>query len=498
MKLKNILPALTAVTMFCSCQDWLDIQPKTEIKQDKMFETESGFKNALIGAYMLMTDSMTYGREMNITFMDVLGQQYELFNTGKYYYAKFYDYVRFQNTIDNLWIKNYRTIANLNALLEALETKKNILHPTNYAVIKGEAHGLRAFLHLDLFRMFGYGDCISNPSNLDKLSIPYVEKYSKYISEQLTGREVLKRIHADLKIAEDILSYYGAYSQVPQDADYELPNEDKFHSTPQSRFNYWAVKATQARAYMWEGKYEEALKCVSGFIDGTTAPFKWVDPNKAIHVELKDQDLTFSVEHIFYLNVSKLYQSLRPFVESYKIYGDFSSSDNTDYFYISKVNVDALYEANIMVGASDYRYMRWFDPNEDKNKILKFYQTTDTKSASEDKVPLIRKSEMFYYAAECYNELNQPGKAVDYLNQVRVARGILFSHNLPSSLSKSQIDQEIEKEWRKEFISEGQMFFYYKRLGKTIPNSTGGTGDNVFVFPMPKQEIEIGGREDYK
>ena len=73
MKLKNIFIAAVALAGLTGCQDWLDVQPKTEIKQDKMFETESGFKDALIGAYMLMTDSMTNGREMTVTFLDVLG-----------------------------------------------------------------------------------------------------------------------------------------------------------------------------------------------------------------------------------------------------------------------------------------------------------------------------------------------------------------------------------------------------------------------------------------
>lgn len=40
-----------------SCSNWLDVQPKTEVKQDKMFETESGFKDALVGCYMLMGDA---------------------------------------------------------------------------------------------------------------------------------------------------------------------------------------------------------------------------------------------------------------------------------------------------------------------------------------------------------------------------------------------------------------------------------------------------------
>ena len=62
-------------------------------------------------------------------------------------------------------------------------------------------------------------------------------------------------------------------------------------------------------------------------------------------------------------------------------------------------------------------------------------------------MPLMRKPEMYYYAAECYNNLNNPQKAVDALNAVRVARGILYEKNLPASLSKEEISREIQKEW---------------------------------------------------
>lgn len=323
-------------------------------------ETESGFKDALIGAYMLMTDSMTYGREMTVTFLDVLGQQYELKSQNKYYYAKSYDYSRFKSTIDNIWIKNYRTIANLNALLEALEEKKEILHPTNYANIKAEALGLRAFLHLDLLRMFGYGNCAAQPTNLQKLCIPYVTEYSKKISEQLTVKKVLDHIQADLTVAERLLSYYGVYNQETQDPDYELPNDDGFYNNRRSRFNYYAVKATQARAYMWEGKYPEALKCVEKFISQSNPPIAWVNANTDIHVESKKQDLTYTKEHIFYVHVNNLYESLRPYVESYEIHGNFTISQNYNYFYISKTNVDLLYEAGDGTAASDIRYMACF------------------------------------------------------------------------------------------------------------------------------------------
>ena len=104
---------------------------------------------------------------------------------------------------------------------------------------------------------------------------------------------------------------------------------------------------------------------------------------------------------------------------------------------------------------------------------------------------------MYYYAAECYNILNNPQKAVDALNAVRVARGILYEKNLPASLSKEEISREIQKEWQKEFAGEGQLFFYYKRLGLNIPNASLGAGDALFVLPLPETEVEIGGREDY-
>ena len=60
-----------------------------------------------------------------------------------------------------------------------------------------------------------------------------------------------------------------------------------------------------------------------------------------------------------------------------------------------------------------------------------------------------------------------------------------------------EISREIQKEWQKEFAGEGQLFFYYKRLGLNIPNASLGAGDALFVLPLPETEVEIGGREDY-
>ncbi|MFR1241193.1 MAG: RagB/SusD family nutrient uptake outer membrane protein [Butyricimonas faecihominis] len=262
-----------------SCSNWLDVQPKTEVKQDKMFETESGFKDALIGCYMLMGDASIYGRELTYTFLEVLAQQYEFVNAyNPYQNVKLYSYStsNVESIINNIWSKQYKVIANLNAILEYIEYRKNILHPVNYANIKAQALGLRAFLHFDLLRMFGWGDLVNTPSNLDKLCIPYVTRYNKETTKQSTVREVLQYIHADLEIAEELLAYNDVYHQKTQDDDYELPNDDGFYDAPRGFFNYYAARATQARVYMWEGNYEAALERVS-FFTKSPSPISWVN-----------------------------------------------------------------------------------------------------------------------------------------------------------------------------------------------------------------------------
>ena len=62
-------------------------------------------------------------------------------------------------------------------------------------------------------------------------------------------------------------------------------------------------------------------------------------------------------------------------------------------------------------------------------------------------------------------DANNLGYATDLLDTVRVHR------NLPkyglAALPADSLNKEIQKEYQKEFIGEGQMFFFYKR--KNLP-----------------------------
>ena len=47
--------AALLVLLFCmGCRDWLDVRPNSQVKEDDLFTSESGFRDALIGIYALM------------------------------------------------------------------------------------------------------------------------------------------------------------------------------------------------------------------------------------------------------------------------------------------------------------------------------------------------------------------------------------------------------------------------------------------------------------
>ena len=55
--------------------------------------------------------------------------------------------------------------------------------------------------------------------------------------------------------------------------------------------------------------------------------------------------------------------------------------------------------------------------------------------------------------------------------------------------------EEIHKEYKKEFVSEGQLFYFYKRLGyAAIPGSAAVANTKVYKLPIPDVEIDFGGR----
>ena len=52
---KKLRYMMLCLSLFAfGCNDWLDVQPKSQVKEEDLFSSESGFRDALTGIYALM------------------------------------------------------------------------------------------------------------------------------------------------------------------------------------------------------------------------------------------------------------------------------------------------------------------------------------------------------------------------------------------------------------------------------------------------------------
>ncbi len=410
-----LLASLVAVTLN-SCNDWLDVSPKSQIPTDLHFDRESGFRDQLTGVYTKMCGTTMYGGEMSMGLVEVLSQNYDLTSSSSYRYAQEYNYTETttKSKIDTIWNETYNCIANLNVLLQYIDkVNSNIFTDNNYYLCKGEALGLRAFLHLDLMRLFAP----SPASNGNAMGVPYVTTYGTGVTSQVSVNETMKLIVNDLKESAELLKHDSLYSS---SNPYNSWNRRKY-------FNYYAAEATLARAYMYMGNTADALKASEEIINAielANAPFNWTSYTAIETAYDYECDRHFTTEEIFHLYIN----DLSDIVDSH-----FNSNAGLEYLSPSDTKADEIFEKTSKNYGNDYRMLKGFAYDGAIKYLCKFWQYTN--GTYNKYYPLIRQTESFYIAAEILKESN-PTRAIELLNEVRSHRN-LSAYALSSNLSSS-------------------------------------------------------------
>ena len=118
---------LAGTLLLGGCSDWLDVDPKSQIKQEVLFESESGFRDALTGIYTVMARTQMYGGTETMGFLDMVGQVYTEVSID-YADALNYDYeaTKIEKCIDTIWRGNYNAIANCNHILANIDGRKDV------------------------------------------------------------------------------------------------------------------------------------------------------------------------------------------------------------------------------------------------------------------------------------------------------------------------------------------------------------------------------------
>ncbi|MBQ9642117.1 MAG: RagB/SusD family nutrient uptake outer membrane protein [Bacteroidaceae bacterium] len=466
---------ISTALLLASCNKWLDVQPRSQVEDTELFETENGYKEALAGVYSSMVSSKTYAKEMTYGFIGVLGQEWDFYYAAQYDDAAAYKYEASfpTSTLRNIWSNSYSGIANVNNLIAHIDDNQNLFSPDNHDIIKGEAYALRAFLHFDLLRCFG----VSYAVNPNQPSIPYCTALSYRVFPQLTVHEVAEAVVQDLLTAEALLK---ESDPIVTGREIQENTDNGYLYNRQLHLNYYAVKALQARVYMWMGEYDKALAAANVVISSEQFPWATVGNLQAGY------DRSMVTEQLFALNNLTLKADVAD---------QFFSDDSQYSFAVTRDRLLGYFEN----ATQDYRYTFLFKSGSATHASNRYLMKYDEPSGSNTyykyKMPLIRVSEMYLIKSEVEYRQGNNDAAEATLNRLRVARNLPAITDFPTDFELALLH-----EYRREFLGEGQLFFFYKRLNRPaiLYSDVEAVNEKVYTFPLPITETESAQREPNK
>ena len=465
---KYILFAIVCGVTFTACDDFLDITPEGQIKGDEMLTSPEGIEDALYGVYSQMRSQTLYGQELHFSTMEILAQNLTCKgNTSIEAMGNYeYDNTNVKGMFEGIWTAMYKNISNVNSILAADLVASASKYP--YIIYKGEALGLRAFMHFDLMRL--YAEQITQ--NPEAEGIPYATEFSLNTPDFEPLAKNYEHILADLHEAERLLADEAQYV-----------NDRLFMTDRQIHCNLYAVQALMARVYLTMGDKENAAVYAKKVID--ESPYKLnvkTDINGDIAGVLSEKETLFGIYFAeFYNNVyAKLqattsFYSLNPRKDILNIYNQNKEGDD--------LRIDAYFKYETLGNTPTLRISKFTDIYESHDELRPKGQILG--------INLIRLPEMYYIMAESLLE-SDIELATKYYNQVLESRGL-------TALKDQTLTQElINLERFKEYFGEGQTFFNLKRQHLDINAWDDATGKEkvikaskeVYVAPIPDSEYE--------
>lgn len=208
MNMKKLLSILSiaCLTLFPSCNDWLDVTPQGQVEAEELYETTQGCNSVVTGIYHTLSSSSLFGQNLSYGLIDIMAQYWDFStNTSHIYYpaTQFdYDDTNVDGQITTMWQQLYYAITQCNAFIYYSDPyKENIKH---YDLLLGEVYGLRALAHMTLFEL--YGPVIHSTADLQKSAIAYRTEYNNVSKNFDTGEVVLQKAAEDLNRAIELFA----------------------------------------------------------------------------------------------------------------------------------------------------------------------------------------------------------------------------------------------------------------------------------------------------
>lgn len=480
-----------------SCNSWLDVTPQGQVEAEELYETAKGCNSALGGVYYLLSSENLYGKNLTYGMMDALAQYYEpvvaITPSHNFYELAQYNYENStcKSYISRIWGAMYQAVNECNAFIHYVEPNAGKIDYSE--LLLGEAYALRAYIHMELFEMFG--QVIHTKADLSKKAIAYRNEFNITAKLFNTGDEVLNLAEADLQKAlemlkDDPIKQYGRRG----DANQSLLNYYDVLNYRGARMNYFCVLGLLSRLEMLRLNPDKAYTYATRVMDESKDVMSLIDKSGIESNSDMGKDFNYSQEMLGAIYVNDLYTMTN---KMFYMEGESAGSNaaipiNTNMY---EQLMKEVYGREPDGSGTDNRLRYWFMPQEnsttvyDFKKLHKAYDGGAAQLGHYPEVPIMRMSEIYYIACE-----TQIGKnntlALQYLNDVRRTRNLA---DIEGPLDDETLREYMIRDARKDFIGEGRMFLMYKRLFSEIYVKTGkiiAPVESNFVFPIPDDEYE--------
>lgn len=435
-KIHNII--LASVFLFSSCSEsFLEREPSNGVDVTLSIQSVVDLADAVNGLYAATKSSSFLGRDVQV-LNDLLADNCFIStnNYGRFLAENAYTFSQSSGSASGIWSQAYYIILQANRIIYA-----NVPADDNVNHLKGEAYAIRGLSYLISVNFFGAPHTVNpNAPGVPVVTIPtFVTGGIRQEPERKTVAEVYEQIIADLD---------EAFKLIP-----EKSIDAKYHNTSSNYLTKYAVKALQARAYLYKGDYAGARDAALEVIQKGGYTLTRTESDYLAYWA-SNTPSTNKVETIWELNMSltsnnggngldHMYNQAGygDLLANKEVYDLFSETDSR-----KKLMIDGMRR-----GGSQKAYIN--------NKY------TNTSSGDRDEAKIVRLSEVILTLAESCAKTGDETKALQYLNQIARLRDPSFAGFTSGG---QQLIDDIVNERRKELAFEGFRLFDLLRLNREI------------------------------